>query len=131
MKMGFSDLWQPRQSTLTFSFRRKTPLREAWGRWQVRHPFSTGLCLCLTLEIVSPMDLWQVKQSAFPVLTRLFLLSEECGSWHFMHCPSATTLCTLCAFAGTIPPWQTEHILAASAARSFPWDDAWGLWQPV
>ena len=35
-----------------------------------------------------------------PWATRLPALSDACGSWHFAHCPSATTLWVLFALAG-------------------------------
>src|SRR5512144_1370190 len=101
----------------------KSPLADAWGSWQVRHPFATGLCLNFTLATASPIALWHEKQRSFPAFTRLNLLLAAWGSWHFMQLPSATTLCTLRAPEGTISLWHREQMLVVSAARSLPWDE--------
>ena len=88
--------------------------------WQPRHPLSTGLCRNLLPFTLSSIALWQLKQSAFPSRSRLFLYLAAWGSWHFTQLPSPTALWMLFAFPETIPSWHFRQILFGSSSRSLP-----------
>src|SRR3972149_9861222 len=127
---GLSVLWHLIQSEGTSSFNRTPAWADACALWQVRHPLSTGACLNFSFLTVSPISLWQPKQSSFPAFGRLNLLFAAWGSWQFTQLPSRTALWTLRALSGITALWHWEQILPTPAARSLPWEEVWGLWQP-